>query len=230
MSLDIGARSIWLRRQGAPRPTSKEMRITCSPSEHMHCVVHSPREKSKQLMVGRWWSDGGRELLWGGEADGWGGGFVVGSFKRRKNFFCGGEKLGSGSHVAWLAFPNERRQAVKNSAANSRSCPFCTHHPLAEPQLSHFSFPSSVFFFPSPPPPPSSFLLLTSESLFLVHISVWAIMIGDNDRTHFFLSPNSQNQEQRQSNEIWRGPNNTKTKMTRNCAHGIPGNTPAVHT
>lgn len=133
--------------------TSEEMYITCSPSEHMHCVSSTAQEKreregGKQLMVGRWWR---RELLWGGEADGWGGGFVVASFKKRKLFFRGGEKLGSGSHVAWLAFPNERRQAVENCAANSRSCPFCTHHPLAEPQLSHFSFPPLLLllFLPS---------------------------------------------------------------------------------
>lgn len=71
MRLDSISWSIWFRREGASQPIS---RVLVGNVYHLLAVrtyalcgsvIHSQGEKHKQLMVGRWWSDGGREVSGG---------------------------------------------------------------------------------------------------------------------------------------------------------------------
>lgn len=96
MRLDSISRSIWFRREGASWPISivlvGNVYHLLAVRTYALCgsVIHSPGEKHKQLMVGRWWSDDGREASWG-KADGRGGGLVVARLKKKEkqtNFFA----------------------------------------------------------------------------------------------------------------------------------------------
>lgn len=71
MRLDSISRSIWFRREGASQPIS---RVLVGNVYHLLAVrtyalcgsvIRSPGEKHKQLMVGRWRSDDGREASGG---------------------------------------------------------------------------------------------------------------------------------------------------------------------
>lgn len=67
MRLDSISRSIWFRREGASQPISGvlvgNVYHLLAVRTYALCgsVIRSPGEKHKQLMVGRWRSDGGRE-------------------------------------------------------------------------------------------------------------------------------------------------------------------------
>lgn len=66
MRLDSISRSIWFRREGASQPISKVLvgnvyhLLAVRTYALCGAVIRSPGEKHKQLIVGRWWSDGGR--------------------------------------------------------------------------------------------------------------------------------------------------------------------------